>query len=164
MYLQLGVRKYFLLTTQRHLLGQGLLITDASCSHSRHTTLGRSPLDEWSARRRDLYLTVHNTQNSRETSIPPAGFEPALPASEQPQSHALDRAKTGICHKRWHYRRIYLRPKFVLHFSLASPVGTEYFSELSDLRQQEMCSAIWQRVYYLQTTYVAEIALDPCAT
>jgi len=28
----------------------------------RHTTLGRTPLDEWSARRRDLYLIIHNTQ------------------------------------------------------------------------------------------------------
>jgi hypothetical protein len=27
------------------------------------TTVGRSPLDEWSARRRDLYLT--NTQHSQ---------------------------------------------------------------------------------------------------
>jgi hypothetical protein len=39
----------------------------------RHTTLGRTPLYEWSARRRDLYLTTHNTHN-RQTSIPPAGF------------------------------------------------------------------------------------------
>ena len=29
----------------------------------RRTTLGRTPLDEWSARRRDLYLTTHNTHN-----------------------------------------------------------------------------------------------------
>ena len=29
----------------------------------RHTTLGRTPLDEWSARRRDLYLTTHNTHD-----------------------------------------------------------------------------------------------------
>jgi len=29
----------------------------------RHTTVGRIPLDEWSARRRDLYLTTHNTHN-----------------------------------------------------------------------------------------------------
>jgi hypothetical protein len=28
-----------------------------------HTTLGRTPLDEWSSRRRDLYLTEHNTDN-----------------------------------------------------------------------------------------------------
>ena len=26
----------------------------------------------------------------------PAGFEPAIPACERPQTHALDRAATGI--------------------------------------------------------------------
>jgi hypothetical protein len=30
-------------------------------THLRHTTLGRTPLDEGPARRRDLYLTTHNT-------------------------------------------------------------------------------------------------------
>jgi hypothetical protein len=34
----------------------------------RHTTLGRTHLDEWSARRGD-YLTIHNT-HKRQTSIP----------------------------------------------------------------------------------------------
>ena len=29
----------------------------------RRTTPGRTPLDEWSARRIDLYLTTHNTHN-----------------------------------------------------------------------------------------------------
>ena len=29
----------------------------------RRTTVGRTPLDEWSARRRDLYLTTLNTHN-----------------------------------------------------------------------------------------------------
>jgi hypothetical protein len=28
--------------------------------------------------------------------MPPAGFEPAIPASEQPQTLALDRSITGI--------------------------------------------------------------------
>ena len=28
--------------------------------------------------------------------MPPAGFEPANPANERPQNHALDRATTGI--------------------------------------------------------------------
>ena len=28
----------------------------------RYNTLGSNPLDEWSARRRDLYLTKQNTQ------------------------------------------------------------------------------------------------------
>jgi hypothetical protein len=30
--------------------------------------------------------------------MPPSGFEPAFPASERPQTHALDRAATGIGH------------------------------------------------------------------
>jgi hypothetical protein len=61
----------------------------------RHTTLGRTPLDEWSARRTNLYLTIHNT-HKRQTSIPPAGFEPTIPAIERPQTHAWDRAATGF--------------------------------------------------------------------
>jgi hypothetical protein len=28
--------------------------------------------------------------------MPPAGFEPAIPASERPQTHSLDSAATGI--------------------------------------------------------------------
>jgi len=43
----------------------------------RHTTFGRTPLDEWSARRRDLCLTTHNTYK-RQPSIPLAGFEPTM--------------------------------------------------------------------------------------
>ena len=60
----------------------------------RRTTFGRTPLDEWSARRRDLYLTTHNTHN-RQTSMPPAGFEPTISAGERPQTYALDGAATG---------------------------------------------------------------------
>ena len=38
-----------------------------------------------------------NKQQSQEREIhPPAGFEPAIPASERPQTHALDRAASGI--------------------------------------------------------------------
>jgi len=29
----------------------------------RRTTVGRTPMDEWSVRRRDFYLTTHNTHN-----------------------------------------------------------------------------------------------------
>jgi hypothetical protein len=31
--------------------------------------------------------------------MPPARFEPAIPASEQPQTHVLDRAATGTGRK-----------------------------------------------------------------
>ena len=61
----------------------------------RHTTLGRTPLEEWSAECRDLYMTTQNTHN-RQTSKPPTGFEPTMPVSQRPQIHALDRAATGI--------------------------------------------------------------------
>ena len=60
----------------------------------RRTTVGRTPLDEWSARRRDLYLTTHNTHN-KQISMPPVGFEPTISAGERPQTYALDRAATG---------------------------------------------------------------------
>jgi len=61
----------------------------------RHTTLDMIPLDEWSARCRDLYLTTNNN-HKRKTSMSLAGFEPAIPSSERPQTHALDRAATKI--------------------------------------------------------------------
>jgi hypothetical protein len=51
----------------------------------RHTKLGRTPLCEWPALHRDLYLTTHNTQK-RQTSIRSAGFEPTIPVSERPQN------------------------------------------------------------------------------
>ena len=60
----------------------------------RRTRVGRTPVDEWSARRRDLYLTTHNTHN-RQTSMPPVGFEHTISADQRSQTHALDRAVTG---------------------------------------------------------------------
>jgi len=61
----------------------------------RHITFGRGPLDECSARRGNLYLTTHNT-HKRQISMSPVGFEPAIPASKQPQNHVLNGAATGI--------------------------------------------------------------------
>ena len=46
-------------------------------------------------RRRDLYLTTHNTQN-RQTSMPRVGFEHTISAGERPKTYALDCAATGI--------------------------------------------------------------------
>jgi hypothetical protein len=40
----------------------------------RRSTVGRTPLDERSARSRDLYLTTHDTHN-RQISMPPVGIE-----------------------------------------------------------------------------------------
>jgi hypothetical protein len=62
----------------------------------RHTTLSRTPLDEWSGCLRDIYL-VTNNNHKRATPKPTVGFEPKIPANERPQTHVLDRAPTGIC-------------------------------------------------------------------
>ena len=47
----------------------------------RRATVGRNPLNELSVRRRDLYLTTHNTHN-RQTSMPRVGFEHTIAAGE----------------------------------------------------------------------------------
>ena len=65
----------------------------ATGCHSRPEQL--SPSYDRSARRRDLYLTTYIT-HKRQTSITPVGFEPAVPASERPQTYVLNRAATAI--------------------------------------------------------------------
>jgi len=39
-------------------------------THTRHTALGRTPLEGWSARRRDLNLTRHNAHNRQNIRVP----------------------------------------------------------------------------------------------
>ena len=87
---------------QQPLISQGLLRIEVSWSHSGTLTIGRTPLDGSSARRRDLYLTTHNN-HKRQTSMFPVGFEPAFPTSERPQTHALDRTATGIGQNYLHF-------------------------------------------------------------
>ena len=60
----------------------------------RRIKIDRTPLDEWSARRRGFYLTTRNTHD-RQTSMAPVGFEPTISGGERPQTYALDRAATG---------------------------------------------------------------------
>jgi hypothetical protein len=56
----------------------------------RRTTVGRAPLDEWSIRRRNLYLTLHNAHN-RQISMPPVRIEPTISTGERPQTYSLHR-------------------------------------------------------------------------
>ena len=85
--------KIFFLFSYQPTAGQGRLILKVYRSHRRHTTVGRTPLDEGLTRRRELYLKTHNTKNRR-ASMPPAVFEPVIPASERLQTLALDRSVT----------------------------------------------------------------------
>jgi hypothetical protein len=59
----------------------------------RGSTVGGTPLDGWSVRRRYFYLTTHT---KRQTFVLPMGFETTIPASEWPQTHVTDRAATGF--------------------------------------------------------------------
>jgi hypothetical protein len=51
----------------------------------RRSTVGRTPLDEWSAGRKDFYLTTHDTYN-RQISMPSMGFEPTISAGDRQQA------------------------------------------------------------------------------
>jgi hypothetical protein len=57
----------------------------------RRSTVGRIPLEERSARRRDLYLTTHDTDN-RQISMRPVGVEPRNSVSERPAAAHLLRS------------------------------------------------------------------------
>ena len=77
------------------------------------TTVGRTPLDEWSAHCRDLYLTKRNTHKTQ-TAMRPVGFEPTISAGERPQTNSLDGAATGAgilycsCVFRWLVALVFL--------------------------------------------------------
>ena len=69
--------------------------THTQVTRTRTPTRCMTPLDKWSAHRRDLYRTTHNTHN-RQTALPSAGFEPKVPARERPQNYPLGLAATGV--------------------------------------------------------------------
>jgi hypothetical protein len=64
------IEDYIFLMARQPLGGLGRFIFRGfTITLFRHTTLDRTPLDEGSARRRDLYLTTHNI-HKRQTSMP----------------------------------------------------------------------------------------------
>jgi len=70
---------------QQPIVGQGLLHIEASRSHS-DTPYSVGLL--WTSDQPDTQASI-NTQHSQETQRHLlAGFEPVIPASEQPQTHA----------------------------------------------------------------------------
>jgi hypothetical protein len=85
--------------------GAGPLLYSGFTITLTHVTPGKTPLDEWSARRRKICITTHKTHN-RQTSMPPAGFQPAIPANERPQTHGLGLYLTML----WWIARTFRRP------------------------------------------------------
>jgi hypothetical protein len=72
---------------------QRLLIIEASRSHS---DTPHSVELLWSSDQPKAEISTCRHKHSQKTSMLPAGFEPAIPASERPQTHALASAATGI--------------------------------------------------------------------
>jgi hypothetical protein len=74
--------------------GQGLLIIQASRSHS-DTPHSVGLL--WTSDKPDAATSTWQYTNThkRQTPMSPAGFEPAIPASDRPQTQVLGRAATG---------------------------------------------------------------------
>ena len=61
----------------------------------RPTTVVKTPLDEWSVRRSDLYMKTRNTHKGQ-ISTPSAEYEPTISAGERPQTYARDDLATAI--------------------------------------------------------------------
>jgi hypothetical protein len=87
---------FFHLYRHSPLVGQGLLIIEASRSHS-HTPHSVELL--WTCDRPNAETSLpDNTQHTHrgQTAMPSALFEPAISASERSKTHVLDREATGI--------------------------------------------------------------------
>ena len=82
--------------SQQPLVGQGLIL-EASRSQS-DTTLCWAPLDECSARHRTS-TRLHTTLTKDRHVHAFGGIRTQIPRSERRQTHALDRATTGICYR-----------------------------------------------------------------
>jgi hypothetical protein len=92
------LQRFMFLKPQQPIVCYGLLIFEALWSHTHtqtqtHILLCRTPLEEWSARRRNLYLTNDNTHKIQ-TSKASVGFEPTIATSKRPQTYALEQGAT----------------------------------------------------------------------
>ena len=134
----------------------------------QRTTVGRTPLEEWSARRRELYLTTHDTHN-RQISMPPVGFEPKISADERPQAAHLLRSWIssvsshthltllyGKCDLRYrsswdHWTRIWTYTKTKHHVVADLPLYITNTSESINWINQK--DAATSQVYYLSFKY-----------
>ena len=127
-----------------------------------HATLGRTSLDVWSIRRRDLYLTTHNTHN-RQTSMRLVGFEPTISAGERPKTYALDRAVTGTI---WWNSDRYKGPLSCQLIKLSGWSGARYHSiycpTFTVLHSRPLLSFIFHCPYLDSVTLV--VAFSPVVT
>jgi hypothetical protein len=110
----------------------------------RLTTFGRTPLYERSARRRDLYLTKHDTHN-RQISMPPVGFEPTISVGERPAAWIFVCCECRVLSGRGLCDELITRPEksyrlcgVVVCDLETSRIGASYIYDISSLRVNDL--------------------------
>jgi hypothetical protein len=80
----------------------------------------------WTSDQSDAQTSTwqHTNTHNRQTSMPPVGFEPNIPASARPMAHALDRVATGIG---W-YLSTFRKSVDKIQVSLKSDKNNGYFT------------------------------------
>jgi hypothetical protein len=107
-------------------VGHGLLILEVSRSHITTQHSRHESLDQWTARRRDLYLTTHNTLNKHQCSLWDSN---SISEAQTPHTYALDHGATGtgtyvrtfistFVHTYRHYKLTYLHA-YIIQMLLA---------------------------------------------
>jgi len=119
--------------------GSTALVGPGSSITLRHTTLGGTTLG-WVIGLGDLHLITHNTQKHRHPRVGFFFFEPAIPASQRPQIHALDRAATRIGRKHKHWE---------------NPAPVSFY------RPQIPKGLVWDRQYWLDSSKRGLYRLTP---
>jgi hypothetical protein len=112
----MAVQPFFFIWRNSPQWARATLFTRFLYHTERRTTVGRTPLNEWSARRRDLYMTIHNTHNRH--PCPPRDSNPEF--QQAPQTYVLDRAASGTGLQpftSWNYGN-----RITLFYTLQTPV------------------------------------------
>jgi len=74
--------------------GHGLIWWGCVITLIAHITLGKNPLDKWTARRIILYNGTTRNTHKIQIFMLSSGFELTIPSKERPQNHSLDRTVT----------------------------------------------------------------------
>lgn len=118
-------------------MDQDFLDIDALQPH-----LGRTPLDEWPARRSDLYLTAHDI-HKRQASMPLEEFEPVIPRTERSQFNALDSTANGIRKvMKYVYKSSYKVTSSKIFLSIFKGLILQYY------RNAQATGVLWRHISY----------------
>jgi len=135
--------------TQQPPVGQGLLVIDASLSHP-DTSHSVGLL--WTSDHPDAETSICTTYNihKRQISMPPVEFETVIPASERPQTHALNHAATGIAsHHTFHVYKKLRHPLTVVMKTLTLRLLMSYIygapSKARNANVVYIWTYVWQR-------------------